>query len=344
MTTSAAVRGARLEQAIASYFAHHRYAVQTNLILNGRSGARHEIDVFAEKSDALTTFRVAIECKAWSSPIEKDVVTKLHYVMSDLGLHKGIVVSLAGARSGAAAAADELGIELWGPDELRRHLGEAVFTDVAGVLPMAIGAGQTGLGYAFHVAADDAQHIIRDVGKGRFGIRTLEETVWFAPVWVPAYLTDLTVTQPSSGKFRSKVTSRGVVNIYDALAGHLLPLPSNPPAQISMAGTQALKPLRRDTQIRTTLLKAIEARSKVSTPSAVARHEQTLRQLGVPTPCLSMSIDQTTTIFLAVYAGLLRTSAGDRLVAFDANIGMVSEPLTQLLTAHISHVRAAFGS
>lgn len=343
MTSPAAARGARLEHAIAGYFAHHGYTVRTNLVLTGRSGARHEIDVFAEKSDPLTTFRLAIECKAWAQPIEKDVVTKLHYVMSELGLHKGIVVSMAGARSGAAAAAGELGIELWGPDELRRHLGDAVFTDVAGVLSMAIGAGETGLGYPFRVAPDGAQQTIRSVGKGRFGIRTLEETVWFAPMWVPAYLTNLTVTQPNPGKFRSKVASRAVVNIYDALAGYLLPPPTSPPVQISMAGTRALKPLRRDTQIRNTLLKALETRAKVSTPSAVARHEQTLQQLGVPTPCLSMSIDQTTTIFLPVYAGMLRTSAGDRLVALDATTGVVSEPLTQLLTAHISHVRAAFG-
>ena len=85
--------GRQLEQRVAAFFATNGYATRCNEILEGRSGGRHEIDVLAEKSDALTTYRVAVECKAWQQPIEKDVVSKLHYVLSDLGLSKGIVVS-----------------------------------------------------------------------------------------------------------------------------------------------------------------------------------------------------------------------------------------------------------
>src|SRR5262245_42805170 len=89
---SAAETGRRLEQQMAVFFQTHGYAARCNEVLEGRSGGRHEIDVYAEKSDALTTFRVAVECKAWQHPIEKDVVSKLHYVMTDLGLSKGIIV------------------------------------------------------------------------------------------------------------------------------------------------------------------------------------------------------------------------------------------------------------
>lgn len=56
--------------------------------------------------------------------MEKDVVYKLHQEMTDLGLTKGIIVSVGGFKSGARAAADQRHIELWGADEVRRFLGE----------------------------------------------------------------------------------------------------------------------------------------------------------------------------------------------------------------------------
>ena len=47
--------------------------------------------MLAAKSDGLVTTRVGVECKAWAVPIEKDVVAKLSFVVSDLGLNKGMV-------------------------------------------------------------------------------------------------------------------------------------------------------------------------------------------------------------------------------------------------------------
>jgi hypothetical protein len=51
------------------------YETRRNVILEGRSGGRHEIDVMATKSDGVSTFKVFVECKAWNMPIEKDVAT-----------------------------------------------------------------------------------------------------------------------------------------------------------------------------------------------------------------------------------------------------------------------------
>src|SRR5262249_20729690 len=75
--TTAADRAQLLEERIGEHFAAHGYLVRRRVQAEGRSGGRHEIDVLAEKSDPLTTFRLAVECKAWGSPIEKDVVSKL---------------------------------------------------------------------------------------------------------------------------------------------------------------------------------------------------------------------------------------------------------------------------
>lgn len=47
----------------------------------------------------------------------------MNYVLRDTGLDKAIVVSLGGVRSGADIAAKELGIEIWGREELKNRLG-----------------------------------------------------------------------------------------------------------------------------------------------------------------------------------------------------------------------------
>jgi len=60
-----------------------------------------------------------VECKAWDRPIENDVVSKVSYVVRDLGLNKAIVVALRGWRIGAEKSAKELGIELWGRTKLK---------------------------------------------------------------------------------------------------------------------------------------------------------------------------------------------------------------------------------
>lgn len=106
------------------------YQTKRNVVLEGKSKGQHEIDVLAEKSDGVTTFRVMVECKAWNKPIEKDVISKVDYVLKDLGLNKAIIVSLKGYRIGAKKAADELGIELWGPDELERKLGKVAIAEI----------------------------------------------------------------------------------------------------------------------------------------------------------------------------------------------------------------------
>src|SRR4051795_12884631 len=94
-----------LEQRVAQYFEQNGYSATTNHREQGRSGLVHEIDVLAEKRDAAGTHRVVIECKAWRSAIEKDVVYKLERVMQDAGLSKGIIVCAGGLRSGARIAA-----------------------------------------------------------------------------------------------------------------------------------------------------------------------------------------------------------------------------------------------
>jgi hypothetical protein len=341
MTDSAAERGRRLEQDIGAFFQRNGYDVRWNQVIEGRSGARHEIDVMADKSDALTTFRVAVECKAWSSPIEKDVVSKLHYVMGDLGFHKGIIVSLAGARSGAEVAARELGIELWGPTELRRHLGDAALVDIAGSAAM-VGTGTIAWGYPFSSSAEAAQQVVEAAGKGRLGLRTLETVVWFAPLWVPVYALQLTIAQPRQKRLQTRLTSAVVSNVYEALSGEFVGVVSPGVEELRLGSVRALKPLLRDVHVHVALRKAVDARARVTSAAAVQRHEAKLHSLGVPTPCQNVSIDSTSVLYLSVFAGALRGAAGDRIVAVSGLTGTVSERLSRVLTANLAHVRQSF--
>jgi Holliday junction resolvase len=89
-------RGHHLEQRIAGFLEQHGYTVTTNVRVPGRSGAIHELDVVGDKSDGLTTFRLVVECKAWASSIDKDVIYKLGAELADLGAARGIVVALSG--------------------------------------------------------------------------------------------------------------------------------------------------------------------------------------------------------------------------------------------------------
>lgn len=105
-------KGHQLESKIERYFIVHGYETKRNVILEGKSGGKHEVDIFASKSDDVATIRIIVECKAWAKPIEKDVVSKTHYILEDLGLEKAIIVALRGWRTGAEKSAKELGIDL----------------------------------------------------------------------------------------------------------------------------------------------------------------------------------------------------------------------------------------
>src|SRR5438270_12847579 len=118
-----ATKGHSFEQQIASFLGEHGYAVSTNVRIPGRSGAIHELDVIGDKSDGLTSYRLIVECKAWVSAIDKDIVYKLAAELADLGAARGIIVTLAGWTVQAEQAATQANIELWGPNELRSRLG-----------------------------------------------------------------------------------------------------------------------------------------------------------------------------------------------------------------------------
>jgi hypothetical protein len=336
--TASAARANLLEERIGDHFAAHGYLVRRNAYLDGRSGGRHEIDVLAEKSDQLTTFRLAVECKAWEAPIEKDAVSKLSYVLTDLGLNKGIIVALHGWRSGAEQAAVELGIDLWGPAELRRLLGDAAARqlDVGPAARMA-------RGYPFTAPEERALTRARAQGKGRFGIRTVEHLEWFRAVWVPTYLVDLSITSMEVRWGRERFVTARLTNSYEALSGTFLGPASDADGDVVDIdlSSGAIKPGVRDTRVASEIRRAFERWAEVQQDAAKLRHASVLEGLGVPVGCRRVTVDDCSLVYAPIYVGWLRTDAHDRVVAVDGVSGAVSEPMSALLTSHLSHVRSS---
>src|SRR5919109_689229 len=108
-------RERQLAGAVGDYLAARGYRVSRGVNLRGRSGARHEIDVLAERSDEVTSYRLMVQCAGAGAPIDDNVVAGAHMAMVDTGMSKAIVVSTKGWRIDVHAHAGRLGVDLWGP-------------------------------------------------------------------------------------------------------------------------------------------------------------------------------------------------------------------------------------
>ena len=96
--------------------------VQHNIKLEGRSGCKHQIDVYWEYEKDGVKHRVAIECKNYSKHVPKEKVCAFHSKISDLDGVEGIMVSKKGFQRGAIQYAKAYGISL---QELREpEVGE----------------------------------------------------------------------------------------------------------------------------------------------------------------------------------------------------------------------------
>ncbi len=96
--------------------------VQHNIKLEGRSGCKHQIDVYWEYEKNGVKHRVAIECKNYSKHVPKEKVCAFNGVLIDLDGVEGIMVSKKGFQSGAKLYAKECDISL---QELREpEVGE----------------------------------------------------------------------------------------------------------------------------------------------------------------------------------------------------------------------------
>lgn len=305
-----------------------------NARVPGRSGAVHEIDVLAEKDDGLTTFRVAVECKQWARPVEKEAVAKLAFVLEDTGLNKGIIVCPSGARSGALLAALRLGVDVWDGDELARRLGPDATSNPSGAL------------------TSSAQALVGEVEPGRAetlirrqlrGVIRRESLAWSGPVLLPAYELQLAVTRADDDRRPRPVTRRSW-NVYEALGGALLEVLSSPaPTEPVELGEEVVDPLLHHQSVVRELLRTVNRYLHVTTPSASDRHAHRLASLGVETPVDSVEVEDVRPVLLRAHLGLVRRGGGERLAAVVQG-GRTSPALDAALTSSIRHVLAGAGA
>lgn len=86
--------------------------VQHNVKLEGRSGQKHQIDVYWEYEIAGNKHRVAIECKNYNKQVPLGKVRDFKGVLDDLNGVNGIMVTKVGYQEGAKKYAQEYGISL----------------------------------------------------------------------------------------------------------------------------------------------------------------------------------------------------------------------------------------
>ena len=81
--------------------------VQHNVKLEGRSGQKHQIDVYWEYEIAGNKHRVAIECKNYNKQVPIAKVRDFKGVLDDLNGVNGIMVTKVGYQEGAKHHYDE---------------------------------------------------------------------------------------------------------------------------------------------------------------------------------------------------------------------------------------------
>lgn len=83
-----------------------------NQRIEGKSGLRHQVDIYWELKIVGKLSRVAIECKHYSRRVNVGKVRDFFGVLSDIGEIQGILVTKIGFESGAITFADHYGIQL----------------------------------------------------------------------------------------------------------------------------------------------------------------------------------------------------------------------------------------
>ena len=94
-------RGIAFELQLHALFEAHGYRALHDVRLAGRSGAEHQVDVYAELVTPLQVIRVIVEAKAHEQPVDKDALLKLQQIVDDLGADRGVLATTSGFTSGA---------------------------------------------------------------------------------------------------------------------------------------------------------------------------------------------------------------------------------------------------
>ena len=297
--------------------------------------------MLACKSDDVADIKVMVECKAWNRPIEKGEVSKVDYVMGDLGFNKAIIVSLAGWRIGAETAANMLGIGLWDAIDLEKRLGRNLVAELKGGL---LDSNRLLFGPTPKMTAEKANNV---ANRQRGGLLNREVVDWVKLIFVPTYRLQVRVSRLDKTVFgRLRATTRTVTNDYDGLSGLLHRFGGSSGADVEfgeIASSIAVPACRSDRQVRGKLEKECERWKALVNAAARARQASVLTAMGIPLDHNAVKVDSVIEVWWPFYVAMLKQRAGtggtERLVALDAVAGKRLDTMTKVLNAHLAHVR-----
>ena len=317
-------------QAVAEYLARHGYRVARDVALRGRSGANHTLDVLAEKSDEVTTYRLMVHCRDWDTAVDRDTVAGVHLTASDLGMSRAILLGGRGWAAGAEPAARRLGVELWGPVEIEGRLGRLPESGSGAVLAPIRGV-------RVNVAEPAAADIVARHRRGKLGVNR-EELVWLRPFWLPFLPVRVRHTREEKDRFRRAAPrTRVYLNVYEALGGSLYAQWDRDPETVSI-NEGRVRPKVTAYSIVAEIEETAKRLSEARTPQAYERHDAGLNALGIPTPVSFFELTAEEEVYLPFFLALLRNRTGERILAIDANRGEVSEEVGVIAMKHLGHI------
>lgn len=318
-------RGRELERVVAGLFSSHGYTVTLNRLCDGRSGARHEVDVLAHRGDGLLTTAVGVECKHWAAPVDVEVVARASLMRDDLGLSEVVVVCPGGAGPAARHAAADRGVRLWDADALRQRLGDAALTALAGLTAFAPGDG-----VARAVGGERAELALRSRARGPLGALA-ERIRWVRDAWLPVHELTLDVAMPTGR--RGRLTSTRRWTTFDALTGRALWEAREPldTAQVDVADglLDVLVPVGA---VADRLARNVERLADLRQPAARARAAEALTADLLPEGVTRLTVASRRTLAWPVTVGLLDRGGTLRAVVLDGTTGRVDAEMGERLT------------
>lgn len=103
---------ARILQGMLKYDGFETLRVEHDVVLTGKSGATHQIDVFWEFKAAGTIYRTCVECKNYTSAVKKSHVAAFSATLADIGNANGIIATTSSFQKGAKLLAQQNNIRL----------------------------------------------------------------------------------------------------------------------------------------------------------------------------------------------------------------------------------------
>lgn len=99
---------------------YKRIEVQHNVLLEGKSGLKHQIDIYWEFKLGNILYKTIVEVKDWKTKVKKEEIMSFKEKLSDIpGFPNGIYVSKSGFQSGALEYACFNGVKLVTIDEMQ---------------------------------------------------------------------------------------------------------------------------------------------------------------------------------------------------------------------------------